>query len=217
MNDATRIQTGLRQLDTHTGGGIPFGTLTTYVSDPRTESELFLYQLLNKAAATYVTTLASRSTAQAQLNKSPVNIGSTSVVSVSPTSVFKDLTEAITQRSNTDLLVIDSINPVERGPTTSRAQLHQLLNTAQTRASDAGMAVVFHRHATPSSSPPGPVFHNLTNARSDIIIEFTSEVDGNNVNTYLDVPKCRPSESAPERLKVTATSELSIDASRDIS
>lgn len=209
-----RIQSTIGEIDDKLGGGIPPGALVTCETDSQLQTETFLHQLCKNTRTLYLSTVANTEAATAEFQKSPVSVD-LNTIQIEHISPGGELQQIITKIENTpekSLTVIDCINMFENGNHTSREDLNKFLNWAQNRCRRTEGAIVFTRYDSQNNS--GHI--HQTNSISDIIIMFERCMESGEVNTYVEIPKCRSSENQIMREKVDTHGIISVDSTRDI-
>jgi|AntRauTorcE11898_2_1112593.scaffolds.fasta_scaffold01601_6 archaellum biogenesis ATPase FlaH len=209
-----RLATGITELDKRLDGGVPPGAIVTFVSESRTQAELFLHRLMQDHDTVYVSTIGNEEAVKAEFAKSPIAVDNVKVVYASPDSPIQGTKNAIEKMNDQRLTIINTISDfesrsalnVERGP------YQKFLNWIQNLQRRSGGVVFLHRYKSNMDSE----YEYVTNSMSDIILELDEEVDGDKIVNYLHMPKCRGGSVLTERVKVKLTDGLSIDTSRDI-
>ncbi len=207
-----RLKTGISSLDKQLNGGIPPGAIVTCTSDSRTQGELFLHRIISNHDAVYVSTIGNEETVEAEFAKSPVEVGEVSISYASPDATLQNTKTYIEKMNSQPLIVINSINDMERGEEFNRGAYQEFLNWIQNLQRRTGGVVLLHRYALDDRGE----YEYITNAMSDIILEFEEQIDGENIVNYLHMPKCRGGVALDERMKVRLQDGISIDTSRDI-
>jgi len=209
-----RLPTGIKELDKRLSGGIPPGAIVTFVSDSRTQSELFIHRLMASTETVYVSTVGNEETTKAEFAKSPVNIGDVSVAYASPDAPVQATKSCIEKMNDHRLTVINTVSDFERGESLNvdRGQYQEFLNWVQNLQRRTGGVVLLHRYETEDEAE----HEYVTNSMSDVILELEEEIDGDSITNYLHMPKSRGGAVFTDRVKVKLTDGVKVDTSRDI-
>lgn len=217
MNNLRTFKTGITTLDNTLPGGIPRAALVLVNTDPESQGEKFVHNMIDGHKCTYITTIGNEEAIEASLKKSGVETENISIESVSYGSIETEVLDIISHISEERIIVIDSINTLEDESYVNKAAYRNLLNKVQNLIRRTGGCVIFRRMYTAGDTKGG--FSYMTESMVDYIFSIEQVFDGDDINEILTVPKARATakgEQFDTRVKINIGNTITIDTSRDI-
>ncbi|MDS0300165.1 hypothetical protein NDI76_15570 [Halogeometricum sp. S1BR25-6] len=203
-----RFETGIELLDRKLRGGVPRGSLTAVLAPPASQSELLLYEIATARPTLYVSPVRAADDVDAAmvgLRRARDDIVVTSVDPTEPEMVLR-LLEALPDAST---LVVDPMEVFEALPS---ARYWSFLNDLRDGL-DAANAVGF-LHCLNGRRVPSQ--RDTTEYVADLVFELSTERRGDVVENFLTVPKFRGGQALEDVIKLTLTTDVDVDVSRNI-
>lgn len=204
-----RLATGIELLDRKLHGGLPVGSLTALEAPPASQSELLLYQLSSVRPTLYVTTARAAADVRRVLDRLDEGTDDVVVVDVDqadPTGHVLDLVEAV---PSPGAVVIDVVDRFESLP---EAEYWTFVNELRERLRLAG-ATGFLHCLDGDRTPPQ---RDTTEYLADVVFRMTSERRGESLENTLTVPKYRGGAAVEDVIKLSLTTGVDVDVSRNI-
>jgi KaiC/GvpD/RAD55 family RecA-like ATPase len=216
MASKKRVPTGVDPLDRALQGGVPTGSLIVFDVSPRSQAELFLYSMTDRAmsrdnrSATYLTTERSRSAVRAAYSRlSPES--TPTIESVDARDPVEDATTLAQTSPEEGILVIDTVNVLEE--TDDKRAYREFLNSLQTHMQNTGGIAILYCLSGVNTPEARDITHNM----ADLIFMFETEKDGTEVTNQLWVPKFRGGEALKETFGLIMTAEtVTVDTSETV-
>lgn len=219
MSKKTQAQykTGVSVLDETLPGGIPEGGIVLLNTDPESKGERFLHYLIDGQSCGYITTSGSGEGVKSELMKSGVDHTGVDARSVGYTNPANEIQKSLGELAEKDIIVIDSINPLEDNNITDPEVYRQMLTEIQKHTRRMGGYVILRRLRPPDVDSQDGLY--LADTLVDYILSITQRINGSEVEDYLHIPKARATangEYFDKEYKLVITDEVVIDTSRDI-
>jgi KaiC/GvpD/RAD55 family RecA-like ATPase len=198
---------GVNKIDEQMGGGVELGSLVTFQAPPASQSDLFLYHIIDGKDVTYVTAHRSKECIKEELSRKELfNTENVLVVEIEPTATnIHKTVKTIIKDSGSDLVVVDKINPIEN----TDGYLH-FLRELQDILRSTGTVCYFYRV---NESTKG---EKETQSVSDYVFELKVQYEGSEIINKFIIPKARFGPTVNEIIKVDLDGEVTVDTSRDI-
>ncbi len=203
------LETGISALDRKLDGGLPPGSLVALSASPASQSEQVIRDLSTARKTLLLTTRRPRDAVERSLARRglpPENIAVRKIDPVNSTDDVLSYVRALDTRTN---LVLDPMNPIE--------QLHeqdyvQFVSTLQDGIRQKESVAVLHC-LTGETTPEN---RGVTEYMADVVFELSTDVNGENIENRLVVPKFRDGHPFKEVLKLELRNKVAVDTSRDI-
>jgi len=203
-----KLSTGVGVLDRQLNGGLPAGSVVSYVAPPESQAELLLFELTRARDTLYVTTdrteQAVRDTLEAAGISSDVRVSY--VAGDMPLENARDVFRDLGEESN---LIIDPVDVLENA---DRTRYRNFLNSVRNHMYNTGSIAMLHcldGNRTPDQ-------RDTTLHMADVVLDLQMRYDGSDLVTHLAVPKLRGGKALDETVKLQLSDEVRIDTSRDI-
>lgn len=203
------LETGIDLLDRRLNGGVPAGSITALLSSPASQSELLLYELASVRPTLYMTTVRTPEDVRAVLGRVQPKHQDVVVTSIDTDALVGEALELVEVLPDESALVVDPIGAFERLP---REEYQTFLNELRGRLEDAN-AVGFFHCLTGRDVPP---VRSTTEYAADLVFRLTTDRRGESVENYLTVPKYRGGQALEDVLKLSLTTEVDVDISRNL-
>jgi KaiC/GvpD/RAD55 family RecA-like ATPase len=204
-----RLETGIPALDRKLDGGLPPGSIVVLNAPPASQSEQVIRDLAAARKTLVVTTRRPRASVERSLDRRGLSPETVAVREVDPeesTDHVFTCVRALDDRTN---LVIDPVDPIEQLP---ERRYVDFLSRLQTHVREKDSLAVLHSlksNATVAN-------RGVTEYMSDVVFELTTDVNGDNIENRLVVPKFRDGHPFKEVLKLELRNKVAVDTSRDI-
>ena len=207
---SARLPTGIEVLDRKLEGGIPAGSIVTLTADPASQAELLLYELTATRGTLYLSTGRSDQAVQDGLERSPSNTGNPTVRHVGadgePLDQAQQLIRALPESAN---LIVDPADVLEKR---DAERYRNFLNELQTQMVNTGGLAFLH--CLDGRDPPNN--RDISEYMADVVFDLQTELNGEEIENRLLVPKFRGGGALTEAIKLELTEAVAIDTSRDI-
>lgn len=203
------LRTGIELLDRKLDGGVPAGSLTAIVAPPASQSELLLYELSSVRPTLYLSTIRSVTDVGNAMTQSTSDGSDVVVSEIDGTAPVAHALEAIRELPPESTLVID---PMERYEHLPPADYWLFLNELRAEL-DAVDSVGFLHCLDGSGHPPR---RDGTLYVADVVFRLTTERRGESIENYLTIPKYRGGLAPEDVIKLTLTTDIDVDVSRNI-
>lgn len=203
------LETGIELLDRQLNGGVPSGSITAVLAPPASQSELLLYELASVRPTLYLTTVRSADDIHDSMVQLQFENDDVVAASVDPTAPEETLLELVEELPSPSTLIVDPTEVFEWLPAT---QYWTFLNELRDGLADANAVGFFHcldgQHVPPQ--------RDTTEYVSDVVFRLSTERRGESVENYLTVPKFRGGHALKDVIKLTLTTNVDVDVSRNI-
>jgi KaiC/GvpD/RAD55 family RecA-like ATPase len=205
-----RLPTGIDILDRKLDGGIPEGSIIALTAEPASQAELLLYELTASRGTLYLSTGRSAQAITDGFERSPARTGDPEIRHVGddgePLDQANQLIRALPENAN---LIVDAADPLERR---DAVRYRNFLNDLQTQmVNTSGLAFL---HCLDGVAPPEN--RDVTEYMADVVFRLETNLNGEEIENRLLVPKFRGGSALTEAIKVELTESVSVDTSRDI-
>lgn len=204
-----RRETGIDLLDRRLNGGVSSGSITAVLSPPASQSELLLYELASVRPTLYLTTVRTAERVQGVMARLGTGTDDVVVAPLDHAAPVESALELVRELPETSTLIVDPIGVFERLP---REEYRSFLNELHDHLA-AVDAVGFFNCLEGRNVPP---LRDLTEYAADVVFRLTTERRGESVENYLTVPKFRGGQSLEDVLKLSLTTDVDVDISRNL-
>ncbi|MEF8801070.1 MAG: transcriptional regulator [Halolamina sp.] len=204
-----RLSTGISVLDREIQGGIPPGSIVLLVADPKSQSELFLYELTAARPTLYLTTVRSDQAVGNAIAKTQTRTGSPTVRDVGGDAPLDRANRLVGTLPEESTLIVDVVDTLEQY---EKSRYRRFLNELQTAMVNTGSIAVLHGMKSDSE----PENRDVTGHVSDVVFDLRTKITNAEVENRLVVPKFRGGKALKEPIKLQLANEVRIDTSRDI-
>ncbi|AFK21390.1 hypothetical protein E6P09_16570 (plasmid) [Haloferax mediterranei ATCC 33500] len=205
----TALETGIELLDRELNGGIPAGSITAVLAPPASQSELLLYELASARPTLYLTTIRTADDVRDVMATLGLGGDNVDVVPMENTAPDEYLLELVAELPSSSTLIVDPTEPFEQLPPT---QYWDFLNELRDGLDDANSIGFFHcldgQHVPPR--------RDVTEYVADTVFKLSTERRGDSVENTLMVPKFRGGHALEDIIKLTLTTSVDVDVSRNI-
>ncbi len=230
------LSTGISVLDRNLGGGLPIGSVTYFTADPRSMSEVFLYQFTQSRRTFYFTTgrrskhvlgnIAGMGFDTSSINFIDVyneyyftasgersqNLGNEIMDSKIVEYMEFNLRNIATEYADEEItLIIDSFS-FFLNLNVNSGLIRQLTNTIYEISKDVKCLVFLYAHKGSIAERT----NNELSALVDVIFDSSMENASDKLVSKLAIPKIRDKVPASEVIKFKIGDGVQIDTSRDI-
>ncbi|MFW6436744.1 MAG: RAD55 family ATPase [Halococcoides sp.] len=205
-----RLRTGVDVLDRKLGGGIPAGSIVVVNATPASQAELFLYEITAVRGTLYLSLDRSEEAVRDAIEYTPARTGEPTIRHVSgeaPLDNAGKLVSALPEASN---LIIDPLDVLEAQEPPSR--FRSFMNDLQNHIFNTGSLAILHC----LDGRQVPPLRDSTEHFADVIFQFDTTVDGDDIENRLAIPKFRGGRAPTDIIKLNLAEEVAIDTSRDI-
>lgn len=204
-----RLETGVDLLDRRLNGGVPNGSITALLSPPASQSELLLYEFASVRPTLYISTVRAADAVRDVMAQVEMGHDDVVVTSVDTDALVAETLELVGALPDASTLIVDPIGAFER---LSRGEYREFLIELRRRLADAN-AVGFFNCLTGHETSPR---RETTEYVADVVFRLTTDRRGESVENYLTVPKYRGGEALEDVLKLSLTTEVDVDISRNL-
>lgn len=206
---STLLSTGIDVLDRKLGGGIPGGKIVALSARPASQSELLLYEMSGVRETVYLTTDRRAIDVEDSLRDNDVPLDEIEIHRLEAESPFQAGRRAIQSLPERSLLVVDTVNPLERQ---EAPEYRSFLNEIKAQTVEKnGLALL---HCLDGEANPSQ--RDRTEYLSDIIFSLNTNLRGKSIENTLSIPKFRGGRALPEAVDLDLTTDVTIDVSRKI-
>lgn len=203
------LQTGIELLDRKLQGGVPVGSLTAIVANPASQSELLLYELSSVRPTLYLTTIRAAVDVRAAVGRLSFDDADVVVADVDEDAPVEHALELVRELPAGSTLVVDPMEPYEQLPAT---EYRRFLNDLRAEL-DTTDSVGFLHCLDGARLPPR---RDTTEYVADLVFRLATERRGDSVENFLTVPKFRGGLALDDVIKLTLTTDIDVDVSRNI-
>lgn len=203
------LQTGIELLDRKLHGGVPVGSLTAVMASPASQSELLLYELSSVRPTLYLTTVRAAVDVRAVMSCLSFDDADIVVAEIDGDALVEHTLELAQELPPESTLVID---PMEAYEHLSPAEYGAFLNDLRGEL-DTADSVGFLHCLDGSHLPPR---RDLTAYVADLVFRLSTERRGDSVENFLTIPKFRGGLALEDVIKLTLTTDIDVDVSRNI-
>lgn len=204
-----RLETGIPALDRKLDGGLPPGSIVALNASPASQSEQVIRDLAAARKTLVVTTRRPRAAVERSLGRRGLRPDTVAVREVDPEGSLDHVftcVRALDERTN---LVIDPIDPIEQLP---ERRYVDFLSQLQEHVQEKDSLAILHS----LKSDATVANRGVTEYMSDVVFELSTDVNGDNIENRLVVPKFRDGHPFKEVLKLELRNKVAVDTSRDI-
>jgi KaiC/GvpD/RAD55 family RecA-like ATPase len=204
-----RLATGIELLDRRLHGGVPRGSITAVLSQPASQSELLLYELAAVRPALYLTTVRAAEDVRATLTRVRPEAMDVVVSGIDPGAPVAETLELVDELPEQSTLIVDPIDALERLPA---GEYRAFLNELRSRLAAANAVGIFHC----LDGRDVPPLRDTTEYVVDVVFRLSTERRGEAVENYLTVPKFRGGQALEDVIKLSLTTDVDVDISRNL-
>jgi len=207
---AGRLQTGIDVLDRKIEGGIPAGSIVVLSASPASQAELFLYELTATRGTLWMSLNRSSEAVSDSIANTPVETGDPTVRHITGEAPLDNAGKLVSALPETSNLIIDPVDVLEAQE--PRSRFRSFLNDLQNHIFNTGSLAIMHC-LDGQSVPP---LRDTTEHFADVIFDLETDIDGDEVENRLAIPKFRSGRAPTDTIKLELADEVSIDTTRDI-
>lgn len=225
----TQYPTGITGIDQVLCGGIPAGQLVVLETDSNSPSEAFLRRLTLQQPTLFVSTMRIEEeveewlegrqqlnwdTAKTSSAQSPAeeHLPSLQIEYTGLEDALATTTEHLSQRTEPVNVIIDSIDSLEKK---SETEYLAFLQRLKKYVRETEQVIYLHVLNT-TGSGDNPPNRSLTHKIADIVWEFTSTVDDDQLVHQLAITKDRTGLCSDEPFDLKIDDDIAVDSSRNI-
>ena len=202
------LSTGIQQLDSQLGGGVPAGQIVAFTAPPDTQSELLVENLLAERDTCYLSTFRSEREIREQFAPISETEQSLAVDQIDPRQLLMNA-ESFPTLPEGGNLIIDATNELESFDRDTYATFLDTIASRIREAGGIGLLVCFEEPTTPDG-------RGLTLRQADLTWRLSLDVDSMGVATRLTVTKFRGGQPVGKPIKLELTDGVAVDTSRNI-
>lgn len=203
------LETGIEILDRKLDGGIPAGRVIALSASPRSQSELFLYEMAAVRPTTYLTTERTADDVETYLERTGADGEDVDVRRIDAESPLTEAGEAVEDIREETTLIVDPMRLLE---STDPDRYRSFLNQLKARVAEAGGMALLHC----LEGRDVPAQRDRTEYLADIVFSLSTEVRGGTLQNELAIPKFRGGKALPESITLDLTADVTIDVTRKI-
>lgn len=207
--DTDRLRTGVDLLDRKLDGGLPPGSLAVLSANPASQSELFLYEIATERPTLYLTPMRSVRAVRDVVSRLSLDTSDVVVAGPDASSPVESTLELVDSMPTSSTLVLDPLEPYEHMPT---AEYWTFLNALKDHLA-ATEAVAYLHGLDGHHVPPD---RDVTEYMADVVFDMTTQRHGETLENTLTVPKFRGGQAIDDVIKLSLTSGVDVDISRNI-
>lgn len=206
----TRLETGIDVLDRKLEGGIPAGSIVALAAPPTSQGELFLYELTSTRGTLWLSLNRTAEAVTASIANTPTETGDPTIRHISGEAPLDNAGKLVSALPETSNLIIDPVNVLESQEPPSR--FRSFMNDLQGHIFNTNSLAILHcleGHAVPP-------LRDTTEHFADVVFHLDTDLDGDEVQNRLAVPKFRGGRAPIETIKLDLVEEVTVDTTRDI-
>ncbi|MHB9286138.1 RAD55 family ATPase [Halobacteriales archaeon Cl-PHB] len=207
---ANRLRTGIDVLDRKLDGGIPAGSIVALAAAPASQAELFLYELTATRGTLWLSLDRTAEAVSDSIENAPTKTGDPTVRHISGEAPLDNAGKLVSALPETSNLIVDPLDVLESQEPPSR--FRSFMNDLQNHIFNTDSMAILHC-LNGRSVPP---LRDATEHFADVVFYLETNVQGDEVENRLAVPKFRGGRAPADVIKLNLTEEVSIDTSRDI-
>ncbi len=207
---ANRLRTGIDVLDRKLDGGIPAGSIVALAAAPASQAELFLYELTATRGTLWLSLDRTAEAVSDSIENAPTKTGDPTVRHISGEAPLDNAGKLVSALPETSNLIVDPLDVLESQEPPSR--FRSFMNDLQNHIFNTDSMAILHC-LNGRSVPP---LRDATEHFADVVFYLETNIQGDEVENRLAVPKFRGGRAPSDVIKLNLTEEVSIDTSRDI-
>jgi KaiC/GvpD/RAD55 family RecA-like ATPase len=205
-----RLRTGIDVLDRKLDGGLPAGSMVALTAHPASQAELFLYELTATRGTLWLSLDRTAEAVTVSMENTPAETGDPTVRHISGEAPLDNAGKLISALPETSNLIVDPLDVLESQEPPSR--FRSFMNDLQNHIFNTDSLAILHC-LDGRSVPP---LRDTTEHFADVIFDLQTDIDGDEVENQLAIPKFRGGRAPSDIIKLDLVEEVSIDTSRDI-
>ena len=207
---ADRLRTGIDVLDRKLGGGLPAGSMVTLSASPRSQAELFLYELTKTRGTLWLSLNREETAVTDSIRNTPTETGDPTVRHISGEAPLDNASKLISALPETSNLIVDPLDVLESQEPPSR--FRSFMNDLQNHIFNTNSLAILHC-LEGRSIPP---LRDTTEHFADVVFHLETDISGDEIDNRLAIPKFRGGRAPIDTIKLELREEVSVDTSRDI-
>lgn len=204
-----RFKTSVTMVDRGLDGGIPAGRMVAFVAAPTSQSETLLLEMASEYPTVYLTTERTVPDVRSTLRGAGSDPETHTVMRVSQETPVIDSLQTVQKLPAESVLIVDPVNLLEEA---DEAAYREFLGTLRTQLDNTGSIAVLHC----LNGETVPAQRDRTAYIADMVLECTTSVVEESVETHLTIPKVRNGEAFDEAMQLEFGRSITVDRSRDI-
>ena len=204
------LPTGIDVLDRKLGGGLPAGSMVALTAHPASQAELFLYELTATRGTLWLSMDRTAEAVRDSIENTPAKTGDPTVRHISGEAPLDNAGKLVSALPETSNLIVDPLDVLESQEPPSR--FRSFMNDLQNHVFNTDSLGILHC-LDGRSVPP---LRDTTEHFADVVFHLTTDIDGDEVENRLAIPKFRGGRAPSDIIKLDLVEEVSIDTSRDI-
>lgn len=209
MGMTTGLETGIELLDKKLDGGLPAGSLTAILARPASQSELLLYELASARTTLYLTTVRAPDNVRSIVTHLVPGSSDVVAATVGHSNPLADVLELAGTLPERSTLVVDPADVLEYSPA---PEYWSFLEELRRRLGDRDSVGFVHC----LEDDPMPPQRTTTKYVSDVVFRLSTERRGEAIENHLTVPKFRGGNPPDDVIKLSLTTGVDVDVSRNI-
>jgi len=205
-----RLRTGIDVLDRKLDGGLPAGSMVALTAHPASQAELFLYELTATRGTLWLSLNRTAEAVSDSIEHTPVETGDPTVRHIPGEAPLDNAGKFVSALPETSNLIVDPLDVLESQEPPSR--FRSFMNDLQNHIFNTDSLAILHC-LDGRSVPP---LRDTTEHFADVIFDLHTQVNGDEVENRLAIPKFRGGRAPADTIKLNLVEEVSIDTSRDI-
>jgi hypothetical protein len=171
---------------------------------------LFLYELTATRGTLWMSLNRSSEAVSDSIANTPVETGDPTVRHITGEAPLDNAGKLVSALPETSNLIIDPVDVLEAQE--PRSRFRSFLNDLQNHIFNTGSLAIMHC-LDGQSVPP---LRDTTEHFADVIFDLETDIDGDEVENRLAIPKFRSGRAPTDTIKLELADEVSIDTTRDI-
>ncbi len=207
---ADRLRTGIDVLDRKLDGGIPAGSMVALSASPKSQAELFLYELTATRGTLWLSLNRTAEAVTDSIETTPTETGDPTVRHISGEAPLDNAGKLVSALPETSNLIVDPLDVLESQEPPSR--FRSFMNDLQNHIFNTNSLAILHC-LEGRSIPP---LRDTTEHFADVVFNLETDFSGDEVENRLAIPKFRGGRAPSDTIKLDLVEEVKIDTSRDI-
>jgi hypothetical protein len=184
--------------------------MVALTAHPASQAELFLYELTATRGTLWLSLDRTAEAVTVSMENTPAETGDPTVRHISGEAPLDNAGKLISALPETSNLIVDPLDVLESQEPPSR--FRSFMNDLQNHIFNTDSLAILHC-LDGRSVPP---LRDTTEHFADVIFDLQTDIDGDEVENQLAIPKFRGGRAPSDIIKLDLVEEVSIDTSRDI-
>jgi hypothetical protein len=206
----TRLETGIEVLDRKLEGGIPAGSIVVLSARPASQAELFLYELTATRGTLWLSLNRTSEAVTESIATTPTETGDPTVRHITGEAPLDNAGKLVSALPETSNLIVDPVDVLESQEPPSR--FRSFMNDLQNHIFNTNSLAILH--CLDGRSVPS--LRDTTEHFADVVFHLETDLDGDEVENRLSVPKFRGGRAPVETIKLDLVETVDVDTTRDI-